>query len=54
MLNNNQTVQFNREIRHRLLGINNWGIVAEIWQHIDMSNLSNENDIVRIEDDFGR
>lgn len=40
--------------RHRLVGLNKWGIVAEIWKHSDPSNPSNEDDIVRLEDDFGR
>ena len=40
--------------RHRLMGLDNWGIVAEIWQHIDVDNPSNEDDIVRVQDDFGR
>jgi mannose-6-phosphate isomerase-like protein (cupin superfamily) len=40
--------------RHRLIGLENWGMVAEIWQHTEMDNPSNEEDIVRLEDDFGR
>lgn len=40
--------------RHRLIGDNNWGIVAEIWMHIDPENPSNEEDIVRVQDDFAR
>ncbi|NCN03712.1 MAG: phosphoheptose isomerase [Candidatus Pacebacteria bacterium] len=40
--------------RHRLVGLNNWGIVAEIWLHTDPKNPSNEEDIVRVEDDFNR
>jgi len=40
--------------RHRLIGLDNWGIVAEIWQHTDASQPSNEDDIVRVQDDFGR
>lgn len=40
--------------RHRLIGLDNWGVVAEIWQHTDESNPSNEDDIVRLQDDFGR
>lgn len=40
--------------RHRLVGLKNWGIIAEIWQHVDAENPSNEDDIVRVEDDFGR
>ena len=40
--------------RHRLIGLETWGIVAEIWQHTDNNNPSDENDIVRVQDDFGR
>jgi mannose-6-phosphate isomerase-like protein (cupin superfamily) len=40
--------------RHRLIGTNQWGIIAEIWQHTDINNPSNEEDIVRVQDDFGR
>ncbi len=40
--------------RHRLLGTSGWGIVAEIWQHTDQENPSDEDDIVRVQDDFGR
>ncbi|MDQ1088005.1 MULTISPECIES: phosphoheptose isomerase [unclassified Siphonobacter] len=40
--------------RHRLIGLENWGIVAEIWQHTDPTNPSDEDDIVRVQDDFQR
>lgn len=40
--------------RHRLVGLDNWGIIAEIWRHTDADNPSDEDDIVRIQDDFGR
>ncbi len=40
--------------RHRLIGVDEWGIVAEIWQHIDTNHPSDEHDIVRVQDDFGR
>lgn len=40
--------------RHRLIGLDDWGVVAEIWQHTDPENPSDEDDIVRIQDDFGR
>lgn len=40
--------------RHRLVGLDQWGIVAEIWQHTDVANPSDESDIVRLQDDFGR
>ncbi|CAH0143648.1 phosphoheptose isomerase [Chryseobacterium sp. Bi04] len=40
--------------RHRLIGLEGWGVVAEIWQHTDASHPSDEDDIVRVQDDFGR
>lgn len=40
--------------RHRLIGLENWGVVAEIWQHTDPDHPSDEADIVRLQDDFGR
>jgi mannose-6-phosphate isomerase-like protein (cupin superfamily) len=40
--------------RHRLVGLDDWGMLAEIWQHTDDANPSNEDDIVRVQDDFGR
>jgi mannose-6-phosphate isomerase len=40
--------------RHRLVGLDQWGVVAEIWQHTDAGNPSDESDIVRLQDDFGR
>jgi mannose-6-phosphate isomerase len=41
--------------RHRLIGATGqWGIVAEIWQHTDARHPSDEEDIVRLQDDFGR
>jgi mannose-6-phosphate isomerase len=40
--------------RHRLIGLDEWGIIAEIWQHTDPKNPSDEDDIVRVQDDFGR
>jgi mannose-6-phosphate isomerase-like protein (cupin superfamily) len=38
--------------RHRLIGLDGWGVVAEIWQHTDANNPSDEDDIVRVQDDF--
>lgn len=40
--------------RHRLIGLKDWGVLAEIWQHTDVDDPSNEDDIVRVQDDFGR
>ena len=47
-------IQMNKGERHRLIGLDSWGIVAEIWQHTDHENPSDENDIIRLQDDFGR
>ncbi len=47
-------IQLKQGERHRLIGLDNWGIIAEIWQHTDPANPSNEDDIVRVQDDFGR
>jgi len=43
-----------KEERHRLIGLDQPGLVAEIWVHIDPSNPSDEDDIIRIRDDFSR
>ena len=40
--------------RHRLIGLKDFCLVAEIWQHTDKNNPSDEEDIVRVQDDFGR
>ena len=40
--------------RHRLIGMEKWGVIAEIWRHTDPAHPSDEDDIVRIQDDFGR
>lgn len=40
--------------RHRLVGLDEWGVVAEIWQHLDPDKPSTEEDITRLEDDHGR
>ena len=39
--------------RHRLIGLTNYGIIAEIWQHTS-DVPSDELDIVRVQDDFDR
>tara|TARA_B110000914_G_scaffold172258_1_gene153049 strand:- start:125 stop:607 length:483 start_codon:yes stop_codon:yes gene_type:complete len=40
--------------RHRLIGLDDYCLVAEIWQHTDKNSPSDEDDIVRVQDDFGR
>jgi mannose-6-phosphate isomerase len=48
-----QQVRLARGERHRLIGLEDYGIVAEICQHTDYVP-SDEEDIVRIQDDFSR
>ena len=43
-----------KEERHRLIGLKDFAVLAEIWQHTDPNNPSDENDIVRLSDDYGR
>ncbi|HXR83792.1 MAG TPA: hypothetical protein VN722_05760 [Hanamia sp.] len=50
----NDLIKLKQGERHRLIGLETWGIVAEIWQHADYLQPSDENDIVRLQDDFGR
>ena len=40
--------------RHRLIGLDDFCVVAEIWQHTDVNHPSDEADIVRVQDDCGR
>ncbi len=50
----NDKIKLTQGERHRLIGLDGWGIVAEIWQHTDVNQPSDEDDIVRLQDDFGR
>jgi mannose-6-phosphate isomerase-like protein (cupin superfamily) len=54
ILHKGETIKLSRGLRHRLVGLDDWGVVAEIWQHTDASNPSDENDIVRLQDDYNR
>ena len=53
-LNEGDQVRLKQGERHRLIGLDQQALVAEIWQHTDPNNPSNEEDIVRLQDDFGR
>jgi len=53
-LEKGDAVKLNVGLRHRLIGLESWGVVAEIWIHEFTDNPSDENDIVRITDDYGR
>lgn len=47
-------IQLKQGERHRLIGLDGWGVVAEIWRHTEAESPSDESDIVRVQDDFGR
>ena len=49
-----ETVVMEMGERHRLIGLENWGVVAEFWQHTDPEHPSDEDDIVRVQDDYKR
>ena len=50
----NEAIELKQGERHRLIGLNSWGIVAEIWRHTNADHPSDEDDIVRVQDEFGR
>jgi mannose-6-phosphate isomerase len=49
-----ETLRLELGERHRLIGLDTWGVVAEIWQHSDAASPSDERDIVRLADDYER
>ncbi len=53
-MNLGEVVSLSQGQRHRLVGLEEWGVVAEIWMHTDPTQPSNEEDIVRVQDDFQR
>ena len=54
ILNEKDQIELKQGERHRLIGLNDFGVVLELWQHTDPNNPSDENDIVRLSDDYGR
>lgn len=53
-LHKGDVIKLRQGERHRLTGLEDWGIVAEIWQHTNPAKPSDEDDIIRVQDDFGR
>ena len=54
IFNVGDVIELQKGDRHRLIGLSDFGIVAEIWIHTDPANPSDENDIVRLQDDYAR
>jgi mannose-6-phosphate isomerase len=46
-------IRLNQNERHLLVGLNGWVIVPNIWQHTEIKNSSYENNIIRVQDNFG-
>ena len=54
ILNKGDQIEIKKEERHRIIGTDKYALVAEIWIHTDKDNPSDEEDIVRVQDDFDR
>lgn len=54
VLTEGDQVRLQQGERHRLVGLKERALIAEIWQHTDVQHPSDEDDIVRVSDDFGR
>ena len=54
ILNEKDQIKLKKGERHRLIGLDDFAVVSEIWQHTNPDHPSDENDIVRISDDYGR
>ena len=52
-LDEGDQVKLEKGERHRLIGLDDYAVLAEIWQHTNPNNLSDEKDIVRVSDDYG-
>ena len=54
ILKEGEEIRLYKGERHRIIGMDEYAVVGEIWIHTDKVNPSDENDIVRIQDDFDR
>jgi len=54
ILKEGDEIRLSKWERHRIIGLKDYAVVAEIWIHTDNDNPSDENDIVRVQDDYGR
>ena len=54
ILKEGDEIRLSKGERHRIIGMDEYAVVAEIWIHTDKDNPSDENDIVRVQDDFDR
>ena len=54
ILKEGDEIRLSKGERHRIIGLEEYAVVAEIWIHTDKDNPSDENDILRVQDDFNR
>ena len=54
ILKEGDEIRLSKGERHRIIGLDEYAVVAEIWIHTEKDNPSGENDIVRVQDDFNR
>ena len=54
LLKEGDEINISQGERHRIIGTDNYAVVAEIWIHTDKDSPSDEDDIVRVQDDFNR
>ena len=53
-LKKGEQIKIGNKKRHRIIGADTFALIAEIWIHTDENNPSDENDIIRLQDDFNR
>ena len=54
ILEEGDEIRLSRGERHRIIGLGDYAVVAEIWIHTDNDYPSDEEDIIRVQDDFNR
>ncbi|QNL51621.1 phosphoheptose isomerase [Olivibacter sp. SDN3] len=47
-----EVVQLHPGDRHRLVGLNDWGVVAQLWKHSNLAQPSDDGDVVRLASGF--
>lgn len=48
----NELIELNPGKRHRLVGLKDWAVIAQIWHHVDAQNPSDDHDVIRLNEGF--
>jgi mannose-6-phosphate isomerase len=48
----NELIELNPGKRHRLVGLEDWAVIAQIWHHVDAQNPSDDHDVIRLNEGF--